>query len=129
MREKYAKEWLPSVLLTGMTADEFWNSDYHTIQAYEKSYKATQKQIDEHNYNLGIYFYSAISLALDQAFNGKKAQSEYIKQPMLANILEAKKVEKQLTEEDIQKMREEKVLRRKINKVNYDAWVRSKGNR
>lgn len=52
------------------------------------------------------YTLSAVRVAIDQALNGKKAKTEYIKEPVLSKFLD----ESELTEEERKKREMEKEL-------------------
>lgn len=53
----------------GVSADEFWNGDYTLLKYYAEKHRIAVEQQNEQSWWQGLYFYQAISVALDQAFN------------------------------------------------------------
>lgn len=56
------------------------------IGAITEGYKMRIKMQDEQLWQMGLYVESAVSVAIDHCFGGKKAKSEYLKQPLLSEF-------------------------------------------
>lgn len=76
------------------------------LEPYGKAYKLQTQQQDSQMHMMGMYVMSAVSTAIERNFAGKRAKSEYIKEPLLSKIFE----NDGLTEEEIQ----EKEIRKAI---------------
>ena len=81
----------------GVPYDLFWHLTPKKLESFEKAYKLKRQIEDENNWCLGIYFCRSLSVALDNAFNGKNAKSRYFEQPIFSNI---ENNEHELTEEE-----------------------------
>ena len=66
-------------MLYGMTYDQFWFGDPWMAKAYKEKHLLERKQKNEEMWVNGAYQLSALSVALNNAFNKKKI--EYIKEP------------------------------------------------
>ena len=64
----------------------------------------------------GNYGISALIVAIDRCFGGKKSKAEYIKEPILSQTLK----NGGLTEEEIQKQRELFVAKLQVMKTNFE---------
>ena len=64
----------------------------------------------------GNYGISALIVAIDKCFGGKKSNAEYIKEPILSKTFE----NDGLTEEEKQKQRELFVAKLQVMKTNFD---------
>ena len=62
----------------------------------------------------GNYVASAVLVSVEHVLAGKKAQSKYIKEPLL------KDVSTEMTQDDLQKEREAFVMRLRTMKANWD---------
>jgi len=62
-----------------MTYDQFWFGDPMIARVYKEKYKLERKQRNEEMWINGMYQLSALSVALNNAFNKRKI--EYIKEP------------------------------------------------
>ena len=91
------KEILPHALAIGVPYDLFWHLTPKKLESFEKAYKLKRQIEDENNWCLGIYFCRSLSVALDNAFNGKNAKSRYFERPIFSNI---ENNEHELTEEE-----------------------------
>lgn len=77
------------------------------LRSFYKSYKQKQKIEDEKMWIYwGNYGISAFIFAIDHYLNGKKAKSEYIKEPILSKVFE----NDGLTEEEIYEKELQKAL-------------------
>lgn len=85
----------------GYTYWEFWEMNPRILKPLVEGYRLRKKSIDENNWILGGYVYSAVSLALGNAFRKKNQKSkeyfEVLKEPMF------KHDHKEMTEEEKQK--------------------------
>ena len=66
-------------MLYGMTYEQFWFGDPWMAKAYKEKHLLERKQKNEEMWVNGAYQLSALSVALNNAFNKKKI--EYIKEP------------------------------------------------
>lgn len=66
-------------------------------------------------WNMGIYIESAVRVAVDRSLNGRKANQEYIKEPMLFELNK----DEGLTQEEI----DERELRKMISYE--EMWIAS----
>lgn len=81
----------------GFTIDDIDWSCPAELKPYEKAYNLYLEEQDTLSWELGIYFNSAIKSALDSAFNGRNAKTEYVKEPIFSHIGEERK---ELSEEE-----------------------------
>lgn len=71
-------------------------------------------------HRMGMYVLSAVSVAIERNLAGKKAKSEYIKEPLLSKVFE----NEGLTEEEIMEKEIREALRRERQWI---AAAREKG--
>lgn len=66
-----------------MTEEQFWHSNPRIISVWEKAFKMARRRENAliHTW-VGNYGISALTVAIDHCFNGRKAKSEYIKEPI-----------------------------------------------
>lgn len=77
-----------------MTEEQFWHSNPRIISVWEKAYKAARRRENAFIHSwVGNYGLSALTVAIDHCFNGSKAKSEYIKEPI--ELFEKTEEEKQ----------------------------------
>lgn len=104
MREYYTKEWFPYANAMGISWGEFWKMTPRIIKAHQKGQEERMKIQDKLNWVSGQYTISAFATVLDSAFNGKKAKSEYINEPILPKMIEnARMTEEERLEIEMQK--------------------------
>lgn len=89
-----------------------WSSPVD-LEPYEQAHKLQIQEQDSQLYTMGMYVMSAVSTAVDHAFNGKKAKSKYIEKPILAEVIE----ESMLTQEEI----DEREMRKEI--LAMEQWI------
>jgi hypothetical protein len=77
---------LPHYLAIGVTKHEFFHSTPKILKAYDKAHTMKIKEQDELMWIMGQYVLSATIFSVEHCLAGKKAKSEYIKEPMLKNI-------------------------------------------
>lgn len=66
-------------------------------------------------WNMGMYVESAVRVAIDRSLNGKKANQEYIKEPILSELNK----DEGLTQEEI----DDRELKKMI--LNEELWIAS----
>ena len=75
----------------------------------------------------GTYGLSAVSVAVEHCFAGRKAKSKYIEKPVLSEIQE-RKTNKELTEDEKQAQLDKFVMSLKIMESNFKAEHKNKNN-
>ena len=87
------------------------------LSAFYKAYKNNKKIKDEEMWMwFGNYGISALIVAIDRCFGGKKSKAEYIKEPILSQTFK----NDGLTEEEKQKQRELFVAKLQIMQTNFE---------
>ena len=87
------------------------------LRAFYKAYKNKKKIKDEEMWKWwGNYGISALIVAIDKCFGGKKSNAEYIKEPILSKTFE----NDGLTEEEKQKQRELFVAKLQVMQTNFE---------
>lgn len=76
------------------------------MKAYEDAFALSQKLIDRNSWNMGNYMTNAVTVALDHAFNGKKAKSKYLEKPLLEQYFD----DLTLTQEEIDNRELQKMI-------------------
>ena len=101
---------LPRFLVTtkgyGLTIKDIENSNPREMKAYEDAFALSQKLIDRNSWNMGNYMTNAVTVALDHAFNGKKAKSKYLEKPLLEQYFD----DLTLTQEEIDNRELQKMI-------------------
>lgn len=80
-----------------MTEEQFWRSNFRIISVWEKTWKDECNRQNQlaHMY-VGNYVMSALSTVLDGAFNGTRARTKYIQEPVrLFELTEEEKKQEQ----------------------------------
>ena len=104
---------LPFALTIGIPYETFFKLVPNELRAFYMAYKNKQRIKDEEMWMwFGNYGVSALIVAIDRCFN-KKANAEYIKEPILSKTFE----NDGLTEEEIQ----EKELRKAL--LAEEQWI------
>lgn len=66
-----------------MTEEQFWHSNPRIIEVWEQAYKNKINSMNAYIHAwVGHYGINALTVAIDHCFNGSKARSEYIKEPI-----------------------------------------------
>ena len=93
------------------------NSCPKELEPYDKAYKIQIKEQDmlQHMW-WGNYGISALIVAIDRCFSGKKSKAEYIKEPILSQTFK----NDGLTEEEKQKQRELFVAKLQVMQTNFE---------
>ena len=79
-------------MLYGMTYEQFWFGDPWMAKAYKDKHNLARRQRNEEMWVNGMYQLSALSVALNNAFN--KHKIEYLKKPF--DIFPKTEVEKEM---------------------------------
>lgn len=119
----YEKEWLPHALAIGISYNDFWNMNPHIIKLIGIGYKNKIQTMDNLMWTwFGNYALSAVSVAVEHNLAGRKAKSKYIEEPVLQSIQEQSE---QFSEEELQRQREQFVLKLRMMKANFELSHRS----
>ena len=107
-----------------MTADEFWYASPLLAKAYRDAHKISQRINNDRAWLQGLYFYSAVSAVINNAFGGKgQKKKDYFKQPIdLGLETEIEKVDK------VQREREKIIANLTNWKKMWDAQHKSGEN-
>lgn len=111
--------WLLVTKGYGFTVDDIDWSCPADLEPYEKAHKLQMIEQDSQMHKMGIYVLSAVSTAIERNFAGKKAKSEYIKEPLLSKSFENDGLtEEEIQEKEIKKaiLTEQRYMARAINK-------------
>ena len=93
------------------------NSCPKELEPYDKAYKIQIVEQDNLQHMWwGNYGISALIVAIDRCFGGKKSKAEYIKEPILSKTFENDR----LTEEEVQKQRELFVAKLQVMQTNFE---------
>lgn len=109
---------LPQAIVVGISVQDFWHMNPTMLKPYVKAHQLKLKEQDMLNWYLGHYVYSAVSTALDNGFNGKKAKSKYIDEPIMSNKYYGLSQE-EINELKLQKMIDDEMERIKQDKLKY----------
>lgn len=120
-REFFENEWFPKANVIGISWGEFWTLNPRIIKTMIKGYGERIKQQDYMNWLSNQYTLSAVMAAVDKVLNGRKASSEYIKEPVLHNAFNTY----ELTEDEKQREVDKFFARENARRVN---WKRMKAN-
>ena len=101
----------------GVTYERFMDSCPKQLEPYVKAHnnKIMEEDYLQHLW-FGNYGLSALIVAIDRCFRGKKSKFEYIKEPILSKTFE----NDGLTEEEIQKQRELFVAKLQVMQTNFE---------
>lgn len=106
----------------GVTYERFMDSCPKELEPYVNAHnnKIMEEDYLQHLW-WGNYGISALIFAIDHCLNGKKANTEYLKEPILKQMIE----NDGLTEEEKQKKRELFVAKLQVMQTNFE--LRKKG--
>ena len=109
---------LPHYLSIGLSYKEFMHSTPKVLKAYDKAHFNKIELIDSLAWQFcGNYVLSAVAVAVEHCLAGRKARSEYVKEPSLTDCM--------LTEEEKkQKKISEFVNKLNSMKANYDSCTK-----
>lgn len=81
---------------------------------------------DEEMWVMGIYVQRAVGVAVDHCLNGRKARSEYFKEPICSKSKRCtEESEQELTEEQKKQAREQVLMQLKIMMSNFNTSKKS----
>lgn len=66
----------------GLTVQDIDESCPADLEPYAEVYKLEEKKADERMWTMGIYVMSAVQTAIEKNLAGRKAKSEYMKEPI-----------------------------------------------
>ena len=66
----------------GVTYERFMESTPKMLEPFYEAYRKKMETIDSISYRIGLYVLNATTVAIDHCLNGRKAKSEYIKEPI-----------------------------------------------
>lgn len=113
------EEYFPNAFSIGIHMEEFKHLTPKKLEYCLKGFCIEQKRKDEEMWRMGLYVQSAVSTAVERNLAGKKAKSEYIKEPLLSKSFENEGLtEKEVQEKEIKKaiLTEQRYMAMAINK-------------
>lgn len=84
----FENEWFPKANAIGVSWQEFWEMNPRIIKLLLKGHEEKIKEQDYMAWLSNQYTLSAVSVAVEHCLFGRKAKSEYIKEPILPKIEE-----------------------------------------
>ena len=115
----FENEWFPPANAIGVTWQEFWGMNPRIIKCIAKGHKEKIKEQDTLMHTWwGTYGLSALTVAVEHCLHGKKAKSEYIKKPIMADY-EKTKENVQITEDEKKKQTEQLFMQLQIMGINH----------
>lgn len=90
----------------GLTVEDIDWSCPADLEPYAQAQRYEMMQKDSLMHIMGMYNMSAVSVAIDRGFSGRKARTEYIKEPLLQKSIE----EQCMTQEEIDERELRKML-------------------
>lgn len=112
----FEKTWLVEAVSIGISHNDFWDMSPRTIKLISEGYKRRIQRIDNLIWTwFGNYGLSSVFVAVEHNLAGKKARSEYIKEPILSKQIKEEK--DYFTDKDIEMaiMTEKMYMARAIN--------------
>lgn len=111
----FENEWFPKANAIGVSWQEFWSMNPHIIKLLLRGHEEKIKEKDYMAWIQGQYTLSAVSVAVEHCLFGRKAKSEYIKEPILPKVIAN---DKEITEKDIQMaiLTEQRYMAMAVNK-------------
>ena len=110
-------EWFPQAYAIGVSWDEFWRMNPRILSAIAEGYSQRVKKEDYLNWINGQYTLAAVTVGVERNLAGRKAKSEYPKNPFFEEI---EKQNKPLSDDELQKQRELFVERLKTMQSNFE---------
>ncbi len=102
----------------GLSVEDINGSSPSDLSPYTRAYKLALQEKDSYVWAVyGTYGKGALSSVLDSAFNGRKANSKYPEKPLMDSEVTSETPD---TEDERQKLLDEWVRQRKIDKMNFD---------
>lgn len=116
----FENEWFPKANAIGVSWQDFWGMNPHIINLLLKGHKEKIKEQDYMAWLSNQYTLSAVSVAVEHCFAGRKAKSKYIEKPIMQEISEKQAENKILTEEDKKKQTERLFMQLRIMGANFN---------
>ena len=89
----------------GVSKNEFFHSTPKILSAYDKAFEKKIVYRDAELWRNGQYTFSAVFVAVEHCLDGKKAKSEYIKEPILKAMSDQiEYTQEELDNREIQRM-------------------------
>lgn len=108
---------LPYYLAIGVDYDFFMGACPEELKPFAAAHNLKRKTQDEQMWFMGIYIQNAVAVAIEHNLAGKKARSEYFKEPLLQKW---ESREEPLTEAERMQQTEQFFLKLKIMQSNFD---------
>lgn len=115
----FENEWFSKANAIGVSWSEFWNMNPRIIKLLLKGHEEKIKEQDYLAWLFSQYTLSAVSVAVEHCLAGRKARSEYIKEPIMSKVFEDDGLtEEQITEKEIKKaiLTEQRFMAMAINR-------------
>ena len=110
----------------GISYETFLHLNPMKLELYEEGFDIRKKMQDEEMWIMGIYMQRAVGVAVDHCLNGRKAMSEYFKEPICAKGRKGtEESEQELTEEQKKQAREQVLMQLKIMMSNFNTSKKS----
>ena len=110
-------EWFPQAYAIGVSWDEFWRMNPRILSAIAEGYNQRVRNADYLNWINGQYTLAAVTVGVERNLAGRKAKSEYPKNPFFEEI---EKQNKPLSDDELQKQRELFVERLKTMQSHFE---------
>ena len=108
-------DMLPNALAIGVPYELFFHLTPKKLKAFYKAFKIKVENRDAEMWRNGQYTLSATLTAIDHCLSGKKAKTEYVKEPILQKAFE----EDELTQEE----RDRREIERMI--LAEELWIKN----
>lgn len=113
----FENEWFPKANAIGISWQEFWGMNPRVIKLLIKGHEEKIKEQDYLSWVHNQYTLSAVMVAIENCFAGRKAKLKYIEKPLLQQIEEKNKP---MSEEEKQRQRELFVAKLEVMKANFE---------
>lgn len=107
---------MPKYLAIGVSFDRFMESCPKELEPFVEAEKLKVLKRDEDMWVMGMYVQNAVAVAVEHCLAGKKAKSKYLEMP----LREKAEKENNVSEEKLQKQREQFVAQLMIMKTNFE---------
>ena len=106
----------------GSSKTEVMDSCPKELEYWIKAYEMQRRRQDEADWILGMYVQSAVSVAIEHNFAGRKATSKYVEKPLMRDA----NVEAKLSDEELTKQRELFMAKLNLMKSNFEIEKKRK---
>ena len=107
----------------GFTVEDINGSCPADLEPYARAYQLRLTDIDEYVWgSVGVYVRDVLTQVLDGVLNGKQATSTYTEKSIMSGVKEQMETEALTPEEQHQKLLDEWVRQKNIDKINFDLW-------